>query len=160
MSIGGDGPLVDEDRVPESDDGLPDTLVEFAKNPRTFIYSILLGGLLNSWAWILDNVVARVFEVIELGLVEGIAIPIRDGFTLAGSSVYDSILQFQLWAADGIMSFGVAAPFALAISWFVIALIVAVISQLLWGLVETYLPVESVSGALNALISAFRGESS
>ncbi|WP_256403475.1 hypothetical protein [Halorubrum salinum] len=140
------------------------TLTNFARDPSGFVISIieeyLVSGILAGWRWFLANVVTAVFEAIELGLVDGIAIPLRDGFTMAGGSLYDALVQLRLWAESGLVEFGVAAPFALAVSWLFLAVIVAGITQLLWGFIETYLPVSSVTGAVDAIRTALAGDES
>ena len=137
--------------------GLGTTVVSFARNPETFIYGILVDGTLAAWAWLLDNVFGRLYWVIELALVDGVAVPLSRGANMAGSALYGALTSLQGWAEGGIMSLGIAAPFAFVVSWLIIATIVAVISQLLWGFIETYLPVDSVTGALRSLWSAIAG---
>lgn len=141
-----------------------DDLEEFATSPVDFLLDEvrprLVEFILTAWRWVLENVIGRFFEIVEMGIVDGIAIPIRDAFTLAGSSVYDALEQLRMWTESGLMELGVAAPFALVVSWFILVIFVAVVSQIIWGLVETYLPIESVSGAVDSLRTAIRGESS
>ncbi|ELZ56767.1 MULTISPECIES: hypothetical protein [Halorubrum] len=137
--------------------GLGGTVVSFAQNPETFVYAIFVDGALAGWSWLLDNVFGRLYWLAELLLVDGIAVPLSRGANTAGSALYGALISLQTWAEGGMMSLGIAAPFALVISWLIIATIVAVISQLLWGLIETYLPVDSVSGALRSLWSAIAG---
>ena len=137
--------------------GLGTTVVSFARNPETFIYAILVDGTLSAWAWLLDNVFGRLYWVTELALVDGVAVPLSRGANMAGSELYNALISVQTWAEGGMMSLGIAAPFALVISWLIVATFVAVISQLLWGFLETYLPVDSVTGAAKALWSAIAG---
>ncbi|ELZ38882.1 hypothetical protein [Halorubrum tebenquichense] len=137
--------------------GLGTTVASFARNPETFIYAIFVDGVLGAWGWLLDNVFGRLYWVIELALVDGVAVPLSRAANMAGSSLYGALISIQTWAEGEMMSLGIAAPFALAISWLIIATIVAIISQLLWGFIETYLPVDSVTGALRSLWSAIAG---
>lgn len=141
-----------------------DTLTDFAKDPDGFIISIIeeyiVSGIITGWRWFLANVVTALFDAIELGLVDGLAIPLRDGFTAAGSSLYLALSQLRLWAESGLVEFGVAAPFAIAVSWLFLAVIVAGVTQFLWGFVEAYLPTESVTRAIASLRTAIGGEES
>ena len=102
--------------------------------------------------------VRRFIGAIELGLVEGVAIPLRDGFTAAGSSVYGALEQLRLWAESGLMELGIAAPFALIASWLVLVIIIAVIAQVIYGFLEAYLPTESLTGAVDVLRTAVGGD--
>jgi|GEM_PF-653049 hypothetical protein len=156
-SLGLGGVLVDLAEV-------GDELVDFGQDPTGYVVELLqyrlVEGILIAWAWFLDNVLANIFEGLRLGLVEGIAIPIRDGFTLGGTAIYGALGELQMWTTGGLMTLGIGAPFAIAISWLVTAVIVAALFQILWGFLETYLPIESLSGAFESVKSAFRGESS
>lgn len=138
-----------------------DTLVDFAGDPSGFIISIvekyLVVGILNGWRWFLENVVAKLFEAIELGIVEGIAIPLRDGFTTAGTSVYTALTQLRLWAESGLMELGLAAPFALVASWLILVIIIAVIAQVIYGFIGAYLPTEPISGVIGVVRTAVGG---
>jgi hypothetical protein len=152
-----DGGFLPEWVITVTTAGVGGTIVSFAENPETYIYAIFVDGLLNAWGWLLDNVFGRLYWVIELALVDGIAVPLSTGANMAGSALYGALTSVQTWAEGEMMSLGIAAPFALVVSWLIIAAIVAVISQLLWGLIETYLPVDSVTGALKSLWSAIAG---
>ena len=138
--------------------GVGGTIVDFASNPERFVYTIFIDGLLNGWAWLLENVFVRLYGVIELALVDGIAVPLSTGASMAGSSLYGAVMSVQTWTEGGLMSLGIAAPFALIVSWLVIATIVGVIFQLFWGVIETYVPVDSVRGAVEVLFTAVRGD--
>ena len=142
--------------------GVVDILVDFANDPTGFVIEIveryLVTAILTGWRWFLENVVAAFFDAIELGLVEGIAIPLRDGFTAAGSSVYEALEQLRLWAESGLMELGLAAPFALIASWLVLVIIIAVIAQVIYGFIEAYLPTESLTGAVDVLRTAVGGD--
>jgi hypothetical protein len=142
--------------------GVVDILVDFANDPTGFVIEIveryLVTAILTGWRWFLENVVAAFFGAIELGLVEGVAIPLRDGFTAAGSSVYGALEQLRLWAESGLMELGIAAPFALIASWLVLVIIIAVIAQVIYGLLEAYLPTESLTGAVDVLRTAVGGD--
>jgi len=142
--------------------GVVDILVDFANDPTGFVIEIveryLVSAILTGWRWFLENVVTAFFDAIELGLVEGIAIPLRDGFTAAGSSVYGALEQLRLWAESGLMELGLAAPFALIASWLVLVIIIAVIAQVIYGFIEAYLPTESLTGAVDVLRTAVGGD--
>lgn len=139
-----------------------DDLQEFATSPIDYLWEEarprVVEAILTAWRWLLENIIGRFFEIIEMGIVDGIAIPIRDAFTLAGSSVLGALEELRLWAEGGLMELGVAAPFALIASWLVLVIVVAVIFQLLWGLIEAYLPVESITGAVDSIRTAFGGD--
>ena len=152
-----DGGILPEWVITVTTAGVGGTIVSFAENPETYIYAIFVDGLLNAWGWLLDNVFGRLYWVIELALIDGIAVPLSTGANMAGSALYGALTSVQTWAEGEMMSLGIAAPFALVISWLIVATFVAVISQLLWGFLETYLPVDSVTGAAKALWSAIAG---
>lgn len=139
-----------------------DDLQDFATSPIDYLWEEarprVVEAILSAWRWVLTNVIGRLFEIIEMGIVDGIAIPIRDAFTLAGSSVFDALEQLRLWAEGGLMELGVAAPFALIVSWLMLVIVVAVIFQILWGLIEAYLPTESITGAVDSIRTAIRGD--
>lgn len=141
--------------------GVADELQEFATSPIDYLWEQarprVVEAILSAWRWVLTNVIGRFFEILEMGIVDGIAIPLRDAFTLAGSAVFDALEQLRLWAEGGLMELGIAAPFALIVSWLILVIIVAVIFQLLYGLIEAYLPTESITGALGSLRTALGG---
>ena len=138
----------------ENGDGgftLPSVLSDFANDPSGFILDIvreaIVAGIFDAWSWFLSNVVVRSFELVELVIVDGIAIPIRDAVVPAGSAIYGALLALQVFSQSSLMELGIAAPFALAVSWLVLAVAVATIIQLVWAFLATYLPVDSVTEA-------------
>lgn len=138
----------------ENGDGgftLPSVLRDFAADPSGFIMDIvreaIVAGIFDAWSWFLANVLVRSFELVELVIVDGIAIPIRDAVVPAGSAIYGALLALQVFSQSSLMELGIAAPFALAVSWLVLAVAVATIIQLVWAFLATYLPVDSVTEA-------------
>lgn len=147
--------------------GIGGTLVSFAEDPAGFIWSLfryeLVDGIFAAWAWFLGTVVAGAFDLLELLIVDGFAVPIRDSVMLAATGstepgvdggIAGAVEAVQMWGESGLIELGLAAPFALAASWLLTVTIVAVLMQLAWGFLETYLPVESISGAVDALREA------
>ena len=131
--------------------GVGSTLVSFADDPTGFVLDLLRGevvlAIFNAWSWFLSNVVVRSFDLVELAIIDGIAIPIRDAVVPAGSAIYGALLALQVFSQASLMELGIAAPFALAASWVVLALVVATTIQLVWAFAATYLPVDSVTEA-------------
>lgn len=134
-----------------------ETLTNFAEDPTGFILDIIrewiVVGVLDTWSWLLTNVVGRVFDLLELMIVDGFVIPVRDATVPVGSAVVESVESLQVFGESALVELGLAAPFALGASWLATAIVVAVIVQLAWGFIETYLPVESLTGAVDALRS-------
>ena len=134
---------------------LPSVLSDFAADPSGFIMDIvreaIVAGIFDAWSWFLANVLVRSFDILELAIVDGIAIPIRDAVVPAGSEIYGALLALQVFSQASLMELGIAAPFALAASWVVLAVVVATIIQLVWGFVATYLPIDSVTEAYGLL---------
>ena len=142
----------------ENGDGgftLPSVLSDFANDPSGFILDIvreaIVAGIFDAWSWFLANVVVRSFDILELAIVDGIAIPIRDAVVPTGSAIYGALLALQVFSQSSLMELGIAAPFALAVSWLVLAVAVATIIQLVWAFLATYLPVDSVTEAYGLL---------
>lgn len=144
--------------------GVADELQDFATSPIDYLWEQarprIVDAILTAWRWVLENVIGQFFEIIETGIIDGIAIPIRDAFTLAGSAVLDALESLRLWAEGGLMELGIAAPFAIIVSWLILVIVVAVIFQLIWGLIEAYLPTESITGALGSFRTAIAGDES
>jgi len=142
--------------------GVADELQDFATSPIDYLWEEarprVVEAILSAWRWLLENVIGRFFEIIETGIIDGVAIPLRDAFTLAGSSVLDALEALRLWAEGGLMELGVAAPFALIVSWLLLVMVVAVIFQLGYGLIQAYLPTESITGAIDSIRTALGGD--
>lgn len=122
-----------------------------------FLQSELVEWILSGWSWFLNTAVGGAYDVVELLLVDGIAIPLSTAAQQIGGGLLQAFQSIQAFSESELMALGVGAPFALVISWLVTAIIVAGISQLIWGFIETYLPIESLSGAWGAIKNGLTG---
>ena len=124
------------------------TLREFARDPRTFIWTIIVGGILAAWGEALDSI-AEAFGAVSASLERSFLVPLL----VAGAAILDAILgavgamhgSFQSAAmATGVagpIAFGLATGFTVAILLTLMSLTLTALDQLSVGIPLGALPV-------------------
>lgn len=130
------------DYAEDVSDGLPDILLEFAQNPRGFIWAVVLGGLLSLWEeWLgfLVSIWEYMATVPEVAIVDPL---------LAAGSAFNVITETYVALGETITSTaasaGLFAPLAALIGWTVPTLMLSALLWFLVGLVDTYLPLSDL----------------
>ncbi|MCU4975936.1 hypothetical protein OB955_24985 [Halobacteria archaeon AArc-m2/3/4] len=122
---------------------LPEPLVEFARDPFGYIWTIFVEGILLMWSAFLSYV-ELLWQQLAVVPTTAIATPVI-------TTIYGVLMGLvSAWTAIGsainaiVLELGLAAPVAALIAWTAPILLVAVLWNAVSGLVGTYVPLDAL----------------
>lgn len=135
-------------------------LVNFAEDPvgflREFFAVILVGWVLEAMALVL-GFVSSMFTIV----IDSFLDPLYTTMFAVGGVLIEVPVSFYESMQSGfetaIAASGIAAPFVIFLSWGLTTMVFAVVVWLAYGFVETYLPVESFTRPIMAIVNMIVG---
>ncbi|UWG47040.1 hypothetical protein HSRCO_0746 [Halanaeroarchaeum sp. HSR-CO] len=119
--------------------------MEFLKDPRSWLATVVVGWVLDLWGSILGYVDAG---YATLSTIPKVAIydPITAAFGAPGTAIQDAWIEVGTIAADVAEPAGVFAPIVVVGIWLIPAILGATVLYFLWGVLDTYLPLSALPG--------------
>lgn len=110
---------------------------------REIIAEIIVGWVLDAFAWT-AGAFAQAYNALADSLDAAFFEPLGTAFAV----LYEVPLDLSRSIEDSLVTvlepLGLAAPFAMLLAWGLTATITAAAVWVVWGIIETYLPVESI----------------
>lgn len=128
-----------------------DELQDFARSPFSYVWALIIDGLLFAWAALLSYLQGVIYQVaiVPARALTGALVSV---IATIGSSIAGVYIAIGSSINAMLLELGIAAPIALVIAWAVPAIFTAALVNLAFALVETYLPVEPITDPIRRVI--------
>ncbi|MFW5905851.1 MAG: hypothetical protein ACOCUO_03310 [archaeon] len=112
-------------------------------DPRAFLATVIVGWIFDLWSQVLgyiESLWSTLAGIPDVAIVQ----PILTAFGMPGKALQDMWREVGQIAVEVSEPAGVFAPIVLVGVWLIPALIALTLLYMLWGFLETYLPLESI----------------
>lgn len=119
------------------------TIPSWIYNPKAWFVGVLIGWILDIWGAFLgyvDALWSTIQDIPDVAVYQ----PISTAFGAPGAAIQDAWREVGTIATDVSEVAGPFAPLVVVGIWLVPMLIAVTTLYFLWGIIETYLPVEGI----------------
>ncbi|APE95425.1 hypothetical protein RH831_08875 [Halodesulfurarchaeum sp. HSR-GB] len=112
-------------------------------DPRAFLATVVVGWIFDLWSQVLgyiESLWTTLANIPQVAIIE----PVLTAFGMPGDALQELWRDIGQMAVEVAEPAGVFAPIVLVGVWLIPALIAITLLYMIWGFLETYLPVDSI----------------